>query len=605
MKKCKIYSILHIIDFYYRLEINMSLNIIGLSAFYHDSACCLLIDGHLKCAVQEERFTRKKNDNSLPIHAFRYCLESMNLSIDEIDYIAYYENPVLKLERQLWSGYDIENGENIKRMSPHRPENEIRRNLGYEGKIIYVDHHISHAASSYYYSGLTDAAIMTVDAVGEWDTTTYSKGKDNLIEIIDRIEFPHSIGLFYSTITAFLGFKVNSGEYKVMGLAPYGRPTYKKHIQQLVSYDDNGHFQLNLKYFDYIHNEDMFTQEMVKLFNLAPREPESYISQEYMDLACSLQEVLEDILIAQAKYIKKITNAQNLCLAGGVALNCVANSAIYKTGLFKQIFVQPASGDAGACLGAAAYVYYQILGNKYRAKELEHVFLGPSYSNQEIKQFLDATRLSYHDFSGKYELLVKKIASDIDNGKVVGWFQGAMEFGPRALGNRSILADPRNPEMRDKINKMVKKRETFRPFAPAVLKNEMKHYFDMDKYSPFMLFTYNVKPDLFLPAITHVNQSARVQTVDEKNRFGQLIKAFEKISGMPILLNTSFNMRGEPIVMNIEDAIICFVKSHLDCLVLGDYIIYREENNLRLLRHILRHMQQIKKTDNRNLYTFL
>lgn len=583
----------------------MSLNIIGLSAFYHDSACCLLMDGHLKCAVQEERFTRKKNDNSLPIHAFRYCLESMNLSIDEIDYIAYYENPVMKLERQLWSGYDIENGENIKRMSPHRPENEIRKKLGYEGKIIYVDHHISHAASSYYYSGLTDAAIMTVDAVGEWDTTTYSKGKDNRIEIIDRIEFPHSIGLFYSAITAFLGFKVNSGEYKVMGLAPYGRPTYKKHIQQLVSYDDNGRFQLNLKYFDYIHNEDMFTQEMCKLFNLAPREPESYISQEYMDLACSLQEVLEDILIAHAKYIKKITNAQNLCLAGGVALNCVANSAIYKTGLFKQIFVQPASGDAGACLGAAAYVYYQILGNKYRAKELEHVFLGPSYSNQEIKKFLNATRLSYHDFSGKYELLVEKIASDIDCGKVVGWFQGAMEFGPRALGNRSILADPRNPEMRDKINKMVKKRETFRPFAPAVLKKEMKHYFDIDKYSPFMLFTYNVKPDLFLPAITHVNQSARVQTVDEKNRFGQLIKAFEKISGIPILLNTSFNMRGEPIVMNIEDAIICFVKSHLDCLVLGDYIIYRDENNLRLLRHILHHMQQIKKNDNRNLYTFL
>ena len=583
----------------------MSLNIIGLSAFYHDSACCLLMDGQLKCAVQEERFTRIKNDNSLPIQAFHYCLDSMNLSIDEIDYIAYYENPVLKLERQLWSGYDIENGENKKRMSPHRPENEIRRNLGYEGKIIYVDHHISHAASSYYYSGLTDAAIMTVDAVGEWDTTTYSKGKDNLIEIIERIEFPHSIGLFYSALTAFLGFKVNSGEYKVMGLAPYGKPSYKKNVQQLVSYDDNGHFQLNLKYFDYVHNEIMFTREMAKLFNLSPREPESYISQEYMDLACSLQEVLEDILVAQAKYIKKITNTQNLCLAGGVALNCVANSAIYKTGLFKQIFVQPASGDAGACLGAAAYVYYQILGNKYRAKKLDHVFLGPSYSNQEIRKFLDVTRLIYHDFSGKYELLVKKIATDIDCGKVVGWFQGAMEFGPRALGNRSILADPRNSGMRDKINKMVKKREAFRPFAPAVLKNRMKHYFYIDKYSPFMLFTYKVKPNLLLPAITHVNQSARVQTVDEENRFGQLIKAFEEISGIPILLYTSFNMRGEPIVMNIEDAIICFVKSHLDCLVLGDYIIYRNENNLLMLRHILRHMQQLKKIDNKNLYTFL
>lgn len=583
----------------------MSLNIIGLSAFYHDSACCLLMDGQLKCAVQEERFTRIKNDNSLPVNAFRYCLQSMNLSIDQIDYIAYYENPTLKLERQLWSGYDIENEENIKRMSPHRPENEIRRNLGYEGKIIFVDHHISHAASSYFYSGFTDAAILTVDAVGEWDTTTYSKGENNLIEVIDRIEFPHSIGLFYSAVTAFLGFKVNSGEYKVMGLAPYGKPSYKKQIKELVSYDDNGYFRLNLKYFDYLNNDHMFTPEMAKLFNLTPREPESCIYQEYMDLACSLQEVLEDILISQAKYIKRITNTHNLCLAGGVALNCVANSAIYKTGLFDQIFVQPAAGDAGTCLGAAAYVYYQILNNKYQAKELEHVFLGPTYSNREIKQFLDATQLIYHDFTDKYGLLVEKVAMDINNGKVIGWFQEAMEFGPRALGNRSILADPRNPDMRDKINKMVKKREEFRPFAPAVLKNKINHYFIMNKLSPFMLFTFIVKSDCFLPAITHVNQTARVQTVDENNRFGQLIKAFEKISGIPILLNTSFNMRGEPIVMSIEDAIICFVKSHLDCLVLGDYLIYRDENNLRMLRYILQHIQQTKTLEDKNLYTFL
>lgn len=583
----------------------MSLNIIGISAFYHDSACCLLMDGELKCAVQEERFTRIKNDNALPVHAFQYCLNSMNLSINEIDYIAYYENPVLKLERQLWSGYDIEDLENSERMSPHRPENEIRKNIGYEGKIIYVGHHLSHAASSYYYSGFNEAAILTIDAVGEWDTTTYSVGKDNLIEVLDRIEFPHSIGLLYSAITAFLGFKVNSGEYKVMGLAPYGIPSYKKEIQQLISYDNSGHYQLNLKYFDYIHNNTMFTEEMEKLFKLPPRVPESNITQEYMNLACSLQEVIEEVLVAQAKYIKQITGAKNLCLAGGVALNCVANSAIWKTGLFEQIFVQPAAGDSGACLGAAAYAYYKVLGKKYQAKELKNVFLGPSYGNHEIKQFLDATRLVYHDFSERFESLVERVAQDINQGKVVGWFQGAMEFGPRALGNRSILADPRNPEMRDKINKMVKKRETFRPFAPAVLESKMKDYFYIDKDSPFMLFTYDVKSNILLPAITHVNQSARVQTIGGYNRFSQLLKAFEKLTGIPVLLNTSFNMRGEPIVMNIEDAIICFIKSRLDCLVLGDYLIYRDENSLLMLRTILQRVHRIQRSENKNLYTFL
>jgi carbamoyltransferase len=584
----------------------MGLNIIGISALYHDSACCLTVDGVLKTAMQEERFTREKADASMPYHAMVHCLEMQNLSIDDIDCIAYYENPAKKLERQLWSGRTADAIGMAERMDATRPEREIREVLGYEGPVLYFDHHHSHAASSFFYSGFDSAASFTIDGVGEWATTTYGKGEGSKLEIFEEVVFPHSLGLLYSAITSYLGFKVNDGEYKVMGLAPYGKPNYLDQMYKLVTDGANGKYQLNLEYFDFISGESMYSQKLCSLFGAAPRMEKEKMGQFHADIAKSLQVVLENILLNKANYLYKQTGEKNLCMSGGVALNCVANGHILRHGPFERLFVQPAANDAGCALGAAALAYIDITGKRPDAKPLDHVYLGPSYGEKEIGQMLDATPFNFKRFDDT-ELLLSEVAERLKNGKVIGWFHGNMEFGPRSLGARSILADPRVTAMRDRINAMVKKREGFRPFAPAVLEEKAKEHFELDHSSPFMLETCLVSSGLSLPAITHVDGSARVQTVSKETnyRFASLIEAFDKITGCPILLNTSFNVKDEPIVCNPEDALRCFITTEIDCLVLENFIIDRENNELEFIAWLIRAQKNANKTEKTNLYTFI
>lgn len=586
----------------------MSINIIGISALYHNSACCHIQDGILKTAVEEERFTRIKNDSRIPRNAFAYVLESSGLSINDIDCIAYYEDPVKKLERQLWSGLDIEDKELNYRMNPKRPLMEIRKLFGYDGPIEILKHHLSHAASSYYFSGFDEAAIMTIDGVGEWSTTTYSYGNGNELKLLDEVGFPDSIGLFYAAVTSYLGFKVNSGEYKVMGLAPYGEPIYADKMYELIKPKEDGQVELILKYYDFIKGKRMYSDAFIELFGQPARMPESEITQFHKDVASSLQYVLEEIILKNVKYLYGKCHTDNLCLSGGVALNCAANGRILKDGPFKNIFVQPASDDSGCAIGAAAIVYTRLTGK--RVKKMEDAYLGPKYSSKDVKKILDAMPLKYCDYQGNKDQLISDSVKLISDGFVVGWFQGRMEFGPRALGSRSILADPRNEQMRDKINSMVKKREGFRPFAPAVLANKAEEHFDMRSPSPYMLFTFNVKSKLSLPAITHINGTARVQTVDEKTNpfFYKLLNEFDKATGCPIILNTSFNVRGEPIVMTPLDAIRCFINSNIDCLIIEDFIIKRSENNIALLKTIINifenSIKDIRKEET-SVYTFI
>jgi carbamoyltransferase len=555
------------------------MNIIGISAYFHDSACCLISDGALVAAAEEERFTRIKHDPSLPVEAFRFCLEQGGLTIPDIDCVAYYEDPGKKLSRQLWMKFPSlpVGGEYIRSLDPARPEREIRELLGYEGPIIYSDHHMSHAASSYYFSGFSKAAIMTVDGVGEWATTTYGQGQGKDITLFDEVRFPDSLGLLYSAITGYLGFEVNEGEYKVMGLAPYGEPLYTEQLRQLINSKQGGQYNLNLKYFDFMRLKRMFSDELIDLLGCPPRVPESDIERFHQDLARSLQVVLEDILLEKANYIHQIVKSENLCMAGGVALNCVANSRILRDGPFKRLFVQPAAGDAGGALGAAALAYVQMSGGSIPEQRLKHVYLGTSYSPSEIAALLGSTPLEAIDLRGREKDLIASTVDRLMEGKIIGWFQGRMEFGPRSLGTRSILADPRDEGMRDRINSLVKMRESFRPFAPAILESKSKDHFDIDHSSPFMLETCQVRSKLGLPSVTHVDGSARLQTVDRASnpRFASLLEEFDRHTGCPILLNTSFNIRGEPIVCTPADALLCFVKSGIDTLVLEDFIIDR------------------------------
>jgi carbamoyltransferase len=582
----------------------MSLNIIGISALYHDSACCLIQDGKVIVAVQEERFTRVKQDPEMPYNAFKYCLESAGLSITDIDCVAYYEIPEDKLARQLWSGYDIEL---IDKLDPKRPVREIREILGYTGPIEFVDHHLSHAASSFYYSGFDEAAILTVDGVGEWATTTYGIANEKGIDLFEQVDFPDSIGLFYSTITAYLGFKVNSGEYKVMGLAPYGEPKYVEQLRKLVILKDEGQYELDMTYFEYISGEKMYSYKLEELLGMPPRVPESELSQIYMDVAKSLQVVLEEILLNKANYLYEKTKCKNLCMAGGVALNCVANGKILRDSSFENLFVQPASGDAGGALGAAAVALARLTNRQKKIEKMDHVYLGPSYTNNEIRNFLDATAIKYEDYSYDKNMLINKTAELIADGKVIGWFQGNIEFGPRALGDRSIIADPRRGEMRDRINSMVKKREGFRPFAPSVLESKMQEHFDLKTESPFMLLVCKVTSKLSLPAITHVDNSARVQSVNEDINllYAKLIEEFDRLTGCPIILNTSFNVRGEPIVMSPIDAVSCFINTKIDCLVLGDFIIQRRNNSFVLIKTLLGNTKKANSSLDGRRYTFI
>jgi carbamoyltransferase len=563
---------------------NSQLNIIGISAGYHDSSCCLLQDGLLIAAAQEERFTRVKNDKSFPQWAFRYCLEEANLTISDISCVAYYEDSCRKLSRQIWMGMMPNLPEQrrqsiLERLASSQPHEQIRRQLGYDGPIETSDHHLSHAASSYYFSGFEEAAILTVDGVGEWATTSYSAGKGARLERFEQVDFPDSLGFFYSAVTSYLGFEVNEGEYKVMGLAPYGEPCYVEQLRNLVQVTSEGQYHLNMKYFAFLTEDSMYTEHICSLLGQPPREPESEISQFHRNVARSVQVVLEDILLEKTHYLYEKVPCENLCMAGGVALNVVANTRCLKEGPFKRLFVQPAAGDGGGSVGAAAIAHVRLTGEAPPGKQQRHVYLGPASSSAEANHILRTSSTKFQDFRGREQELLSFTVEQLVQGKVIGWAQGRMEFGPRSLGARSILADPRRPEMRDRINALVKMREAFRPFAPAVLESKAAEHFKLDHPSPFMLETCQVISPIDLPAVTHIDGSARVQTVspDTNPRFSALLEEFNRRTGCPILLNTSFNMRGEPIVCTVVDAMMCFVRSNIDFLVVEDFVIGRAD----------------------------
>jgi carbamoyltransferase len=562
-------------------EERMSHNVVGISAYYHDSACALLQDGQIVAAAQEERFTRIKHDAGTPRRAFRYCLDEARLTLSDIDCLAYYEDPVKKASRQLsmlmTPGISERQRDRVlQRVAMPHPIETLRRELGYQGRIEIVDHHQAHAASSYYFSGFDEAAILTVDGVGEWATTTYGYGRAGALQVLEQVEFPHSLGLLYSALTAYLGFEVNEGEYKVMGLAPYGKPRYVDHIHKLIDVGPRGAYTLKVEYFDFLRTNRMFSDEFTTVFGRPPRMPESELETFHEDVACSMQAVLEEVLTAKVKYLHGIAPTENLCMAGGVALNCVANARILRDGPFKRLFVQPAATDAGSALGAAALAHLRSSAKPLANTALAHVFLGPSFNDEHIDTLLAASHAKYANFRGHRNEMMREVAGRLARGQIVGWFQGRMEFGPRALGGRSILADPRDATMRDRINALVKQREAFRPFAPVVLEHRAAEYFELDHPSRFMLETCQVRSSLQrLPAVTHVDGSARVQTVDRESNgaLAQLLEAFDLLTGCPVLLNTSFNMRGEPIVCTPEDALLCFVRAKLDALVLGNIVI--------------------------------
>jgi carbamoyltransferase len=555
--------------------------IVGLAAHFHDAACCLLVGGTLVAAAQEERFTRVKHDPSLPRNAFRWCLARGGMTIADIDCLAWYEDPVAKLDRQLWMGLPYvppSGAQFLFRLDAARPEREIRELLGWDGRIEFVAHHLAHAASAYDFSGFPDAAVLTVDAVGEWTTMSYGRGRGADLDLFEEVRFPHSLGLFYSAITAYLGFDVNDAEYKVMGLAPYGRPRYVDQVRTLIEELPGGQFRLNLSYFDFLTGTRMFSDELCRLFGSAPRRPETEVDDFTRDVARSTQVVLEEILLDKARWLHERVRAPRLCMAGGVALNCVAIGRLLREGPFEEIFVQPAASDAGAALGAATVAHRRLTGWAPPAKRLSHVFLGPAYSADDVAALFRGSNARTRSYMNDEEL-VEHVAERLADGRVIGWFNGAMEFGPRALGARSILADPRHPGMRDRINALVKKREAFRPFAPAVLEECARDYFELGHAAPFMVETCQVRSSLDLPAVTHVDGSARPQTVSATTspRFHALLRAFERRTGCPILLNTSFNQRGEPIVCTPMDALACFVRNDLDCLVLERTVLDRQD----------------------------
>jgi len=557
-------------------------NVIGISTGYHDSACSLLQDGLLIAAAQEERFSRVKNDKSFPSRAFAYCLREAGITIADVDSVGYYEEPCLKLGRQIWMGLmpgvPAERRESIlNRLAAAHPRQMIRDILGYEGPVEVFDHHLSHAASSYYFSGFEESAILTVDGVGDWASTTYGRGTGPNIERFEQVDFPDSLGFFYSAITGYLGFEVNEGEYKVMGLAPYGEPEYADLIRKLVEVKSEGQYRLNMKYFGFLTADCMYTPELVELLGQPPREPESELTQFHMDVARSAQVVLEEIMLEKTRYLHTKVPSENLCMAGGVALNVVANGRCLREGPFKRLFVQPAAGDAGGAVGAAALAHVRLTGEPPAVKPLEHVYLGPAYGAAYAYKLLKDSSARFEDFRGSEEKLIEYTVDRLIEGKVIGWCQGRMEFGPRALGARSILADPRRPEMQDRINALVKMRENFRPFAPAVLEAQAQEHFDLDHPSPFMLETCQVISPIDLPSITHIDGSARIQTVrpETNRRFAALLKEFYRRTGCPIILNTSFNLRGEPIVCTPYDALLCFIRSQIDLLVVEDFVLDR------------------------------
>ena len=599
--------------------------ILGISAFYHDSAACLLKDGEICAAAQEERFTRKKHDATFPHHAIRYCLKEAGISANDVANVVFYEKPFVKFERLLETylafapkGFTsfakampiwvkdklFQKSSLIKELS-----NTLGNNVNWRERLLFSEHHLSHAASAFYPSPFDSAAVLTLDGVGEWATTSLVLGKGKDLKVVKEIHFPHSLGLLYSAFTYYTGFKVNSGEYKVMGLAPYGEPKYANLIKEkLIKVAEDGSFQLDMSYFEYATGLTMTNKKFDSLFGGSARTSEAELTQREMDLAASVQKVTEDVIIKLAKGIAKETGERNLCLAGGVALNCVANGVLLREKIFDNIWIQPAAGDAGGALGAALSVWHL-----HHAKErtvsserdgMKGAYLGPMFSDDEIESHLVTCGARFKKLK-KHEL-IEQVASALANEKAVGWMQGRMEFGPRALGGRSIIADPRSPIMQKQLNLKVKYRESFRPFAPSVLSEDAKEWFEHETDSPYMLFVADVKKDkrramtqeeeaLFgveklnvlrssVPAVTHVDYSARIQTVhsDTNPRYHAVISKFKEKTGCPLVVNTSFNVRGEPIVCTPTDAFKCFMGTELDVLAIGNYLLLKEEQQQRL-----------------------
>jgi len=589
--------------------------ILGISAFYHDSAAALLKDGRIVAAAQEERFTRKKHDYAFPIHAVRYCLDEAGIDESRLDHVVFYEKPLLRFERILetYITYAPRGFRQFLMSIPlwlkqklHLPrEMDEALNHLYKGRYLFCGHHESHAASAFLPSPFAEAAIVTMDGVGEWATASIGIGEDNNIEMLQELRFPHSLGLLYSAFTYFTGFRVNSGEYKLMGLAPYGQPIhYDKILSEMLDLRDDGSFRLNMDYFAYCYSGVMTSRKFEQLFGIPRRKPETPLTQQHMDIAASIQKVTEEIMMRIIRHAHRLTGKKNLVLAGGVALNCVGNGRIQREGPFENIWIQPAAGDAGGALGAALFVWYQLLETPRRISQPDlqsGSLLGPSFTNEQIRDFLDSNEAVYLFFEDENELL-DRVSDAILKQQVIGWFQGRMEFGPRALGSRSIIGDARSPEMQSRMNLKIKFRESFRPFAPSVLKERTGDYFDLgpDCDSPYMLLVAPVEErqrvalteeqaalkgiDLLkirhssVPGVTHVDYSARVQTVDPQRhgRYYRLIKRFEQKSGCPLIINTSFNIRGEPIVCTPENAYHCFMATDMDVLVMENCVLLKE-----------------------------
>ena len=594
------------------------MRILGISAFYHDSAAALLVDGKIVAAAQEERFTRKKHDPNFPAAAIRYCLSAANIAASELDHVVFYEKPFLKFERLLetYLAFAPRGFQSFRKAIPvwlkeklfqksvlRDHLRQIDDSVDWEARLLFADHHQSHAASAFFASPFAESAILTLDGVGEWTTTSAGYGRDNTLDLTREINFPHSVGLLYSAFTYYTGFRVNSGEYKVMGLAPYGEPKYTKVIlDHLVDLKDDGSFRLDLKYFDYCTGLTMTNGRFDALFGGKPRDPSDRLDQRHMDLAASVQQVTEEIVLRLTRSLAREERSENLCLAGGVALNCVANGKILRERNFKNIWVQPAAGDAGGAVGAALAAYYQFAGKPRGAPTGDAMaggYLGPSFAQPEIERRLTQAGAVFSTLSD--QALIDGTVKALIAEKAVGWFQGRMEFGPRALGARSILGDPRSPRMQSSLNLRVKFRESFRPFAPAVLREDVAEWFELDGDSPYMQIVADVlakhrrpaNPDdekLFgierlniprsdIPAVTHVDYSARIQTVhaDTNARFHALLAAFKAETGCPVLVNTSFNVRGEPIVCTPEDAFRCFMGSDIEVLVVGNCLLNKED----------------------------
>jgi carbamoyltransferase len=583
----------------------------GVSCFYHDSAACLVKDGGIIAAAQEERFTRKKHDPRFPKNAITCCLKIAGITVQDLDYVVFYDKPFLTFERLLMTYLTIApNGlRSWLQAMPlwlgqklHIPT-VIRKKIGYEGDVLFTEHHEAHAASAFYPSPFDEAAILTVDGVGEWATGSYGFGRKNEITLLKELHFPDSLGLLYSAFTYFTGFRVNSGEYKLMGLAPYGVPCYKDLIlSELVDVKQDGSIRLNLSYFDFLGGLRMTNRRFAKLFGGPPRKPETEITRREMDIAASIQAVTEEVVMRMTRHVYKETGQKYLCLAGGVALNCVANGRILREGPFDDVWIQPAAGDAGGALGAALSVWYRYLGNEWHSSKnydsQQGSYLGPSFSEKEIQDYLESQGYPYHHLDGGDRS--RAIAELIAEGKIVGYMAGRMEFGPRALGARSILGDPRREDTQTVMNLKIKYRESFRPFAPSVLEDKASQYFEIDRPSPYMLLVADVRKERRfpqpsgdrvpmldrlkvkrsdIPAVTHLDYSARLQTVNRKDKpdYHELIREFEKLTGCPVIVNTSFNVRGEPIICSPEDAYRCFMRTQMDILVMENCILFKEE----------------------------